>query len=178
MQDIDLILLCKEGNVGAQKMLFMRHSPLLFNVALRYTRSKEDAEDALQESWVNIFNSLDTYKEEGKLIAWMKKIVINKSLRNSNNSWFNTELMEVMDLEVSGEEPMVLQDLESEEILKVINRLPDGYSQIFKLNVIDGYKHAEIAEIMGIGESTSRSKLTIARTKLKDLILGTSKIIN
>lgn len=176
MQDNDLILFCKRGDKASQKKFFLRHSPLLFNVSLRYARSREDAEDVLQEAWVSIFNSLEQYNESGNLIAWMKKIVINKALRNRSNNWFNTDLVEVMDLSDKISNPTIWNELENEEVLKVIDRLPIGYSEVFKLYIIEGFKHAEIADMMGIEESTSRSKLTIARRKLRELILGTSKI--
>lgn len=154
----------------------MQHSPFLFNVAVRYSGNRHDAEDNLQEAWINIFKNLHQYKEDGKLHAWMKRIVINVALGLKRKKWSSVVLVEHdvgLDQEV---QPTVIKEMEVKDMMEYIFQLPPGYQEIFKLYVIDEFKHQEIADMMGIEASTSRAKLTIARRKLKTIINTTSKL--
>ena len=179
MVDSDLLSRCTKGDRVAQKKLFLLYSPTLYSVARRYAVSKEDAEDTLQEAWVNIFSKLHTYTEQGCFVPWMKKIVINKALRNRESKWVRVD-MTIDDVSINhSTSPQILKDFELEEVNKLIDSLPDGYREIFKMRVIDELKHKDIANIMGIEESTSRAKMTIARRKLQKLIntINDSKLL-
>jgi RNA polymerase sigma-70 factor (ECF subfamily) len=170
MTETQLINKCIKGDSNSQKSLFEKYTPMLFMVSLRYARSREDAEDALQESWVKIFNSLESYQSRGKFEAWMKTIVINTALRNGSKAYFKNEKNGFEYLVEEEIEPSVVAEMSYNEIMEMVNQLPDGYAQVFKLAVIDDFKHKEIAALLNIAESTSRVKLTLAKRKLQKMV--------
>ena len=153
----------------------------MFSVALRYCSDKEDAKDVLQDSWIMIFNSLidNKYSEQGKLKAWLSKVVVNNALKlNAKNKARVLKLESSYQDKASGFNNSVLDRMTIEEVLALIDRLPFPSNQIFKLYVVDGYKHKEIAEIMGLAESTSRVHLANARTKMKSFFPNFQELIN
>ena len=154
----------------------MCYSPFLYNVSRRYTKNTQDAEDALQDAWINIFRNLDQYKEEGRLEAWMKRIVINAALSMYRKKWSSVVLTEESFELEKAFDPCIIKTLEVEDMMRYIKQLPSGYQEIFTLYVIDEFKHEEIGEMLGIGPSTSRAKLSIARKKLKAIIQSSNKI--
>lgn len=144
---------------------------MLFTVARRYCGQMQDAQDVLQDSFVKILNALQTnYSEEGKLEAWMRTVVITTALNhlNSRKRKFETAVEDIpFD---AGNSPEVYAQLGAEQLLKLVESLPDGYREVFNLAVIENYSHREISELMGISEGTSRSQLMRARQLLQKMI--------
>ncbi|HPK10887.1 MAG TPA: RNA polymerase sigma factor [Saprospiraceae bacterium] len=170
-----LIKNAMKGDSRSQRLLFDSYSPMLFSVCMRYCKSREEAEDALQDAWIKIFNSLEQYESRGKFEAWLRTIAINTSIRRRQKLYFVNEKNGYEILPDYYENADILESMHADEILSMIDRLPDGYAEVFKLFVIDDFKHKEIAEIMGISESTSRVKLTMARRKLQKMIINLDK---
>ncbi len=165
----ELIARCKSEDRQAQKLLYEKFSPKMFGVCRRYLKINEDAEDVLVEGFYKVFNKIDMYKGNGSFEGWIRRIMVNESLmflRKRNN--FNLSV-EISNIEVKS--VINAQDeLEAQDIMDLLGLLPTGYRTIFNLYVIEGYKHREIAEMLGISINTSKSQLILAKKKLRKLI--------
>ena len=163
----DIIKGCQRGIPEYQKALVMRYSPMLLTVGRRYSRDYDSAKDILQESFIKIFRALPNYRETGSFQAWMRRIVINTALQLIDKSSYKNELPGLEMVDDPLLEPDAYSHLGAEELMKLIDGLPDGFREVFNLFVIDGFNHKEIAEQLEISESTSRSRLTRARKLLR-----------
>jgi RNA polymerase sigma-70 factor (ECF subfamily) len=166
----DLINGCKTGDQKAQFQIYKLYYKAMFNTSLRIVNDTMEAEDVMQESFLSAFEKIETYSGTVSFGAWLKKIVINRSLDILNK---RKAIFEDIDIHVgirddSGEEIAQKEELDVrvEEVKEAINRLPDGYRIILSLYLLEGYDHDEIAEILGINSSTSRSQLSRAKQKL------------
>ncbi len=152
--------------------LYRKHSSYLYAVCLRYAKNKEDAEDVLQEGFLKIYHSLDHFKGNSNIKTWMQSIMINTAInhyRKKKRIDFNT--INIDDVEIFKQDNNdAINKLSTDELLQVINKLPDGYRLIFNLYSIEGYKHKEIAELLNIHEGTSKSQLAKARITIQKLI--------
>lgn len=169
-----LIKQLRKGSPSAQKEVFVTYSPQLYKVAYRYTSDSHTAKDILQESWIKIFGKIDQYKEEGKFEAWCKVIVIRTALtyRRKLKVYLRNEEYQSGDYSL---DPQVLIDMDAADLMKVIDSIPSDYADIFKLFVVEGYSHKEIGALLDIGESTSRCKVSLARKKLRAIIIKNKK---
>lgn len=165
----NLIKQVRKGSPAAQKEVFATYSPQLYKVACRYTSDGHSAKDILQDSWIKIFGKIDQYKEEGKFESWCKVIVIRTALtyRRKLKVYLNDEEYQSGDYAL---DPQVLIDMDAADLMKVVDSIPSDYADIFKLFVIEGYSHREIGELLDIGESTSRCKVSLARKKLRAIL--------
>lgn len=167
-----------KGSSKAQRQLIDAYSSLLMSVCRRYCRSKEEAEDSLQDSWIRIFRGLPKYRERGQFKAWICRIAVNVSLRNIEKN------RDIVPLEnehagiFADLSPGALEQLKAEDLLEIINKLPERCSVVFKLYVIDGFSHRDIAELLEINESTSRVYLTRAREILREQVVQIEKVEN
>jgi RNA polymerase sigma factor (sigma-70 family) len=143
--------------------LYEQFAGKMHAVCLRYARSPSDAADILQEGFVKVFTKLDQFQFQGSFEGWVRRIMINTALRAYQRQRFEHESSGYEHLPESPVDPDALAILSEAELLRLISRLPDGYRVVFNLVAIEGYSHAEVAELMGIQESTSRSQLTKAR---------------
>jgi RNA polymerase sigma-70 factor (ECF subfamily) len=160
---------CKKREPGAQKALVFRYTGILLTVCRRYTRNELDAEDVLQDAYIEIFKSFKNFDaNKGTLEGWMKKIVINTALKQfrAQKNWLENGL-QVIDNDIPIL-PSVYEKLQEEELIQLISSLPEGYRQVFNLYAIEGYSHREISSLLGIEEASSRSNLSRARGLLKD----------
>lgn len=164
-----IIAKCIQDDRKAQNELFHTYAPLMLSICFRYLKNKEAAEDILIHAFKKIFEKIGTFKQEGSFEGWMKRIVINEclmELRKKKNQYL-TVSMDDMNYEPEYFEP---DNLEYEEILKLLDFLPNGYRTVFNLYVIEGFKHKEIAAQLGISINTSKSQLILARRKLQLLL--------
>jgi RNA polymerase sigma factor (sigma-70 family) len=148
--------------------LFERYVTSMARLCLRYLKDSDTAQDAMMEGFMKVFDQLKRFEYQGgySLESWIRKIMVNECLMRlrKNRSRFFMDTAEV-DIETSEK---IDGNLSAEEITVLINQLPLGYRTVFNMYAIDGYTHAEIASLLGITESASRSQLTHARTKLKE----------
>ena len=168
----DLISRCKAGDREAHYKLYKLYSKAMYNVGYRITGNPDDAEDVLQEAFISAFRSLDSYRADASFGAWLKRIVVNKAINALKKK--RHELLPDDDrFDVAEEEePVAYGDgLTVERVKRGINQLPDGYRSVLSLYLLEGYDHQEIAEIMGISESTSKSQLNRAKNKLREHLL-------
>jgi RNA polymerase sigma factor (sigma-70 family) len=166
----DLIDGCKIGDQKAQFQIYKLYYKAMFNTSLRIVGDTMEAEDIMQESFLSAFEKIDTYSGTVSFGAWLKKIVINRSLDALNRRKAVFEDIEsyigIKDETDEDTERYEEVDIRVEEVKDAIDRLPDGYRVILSLYLLEGYDHDEIAEILSINSSTSRSQLSRAKQKL------------
>jgi RNA polymerase sigma factor (sigma-70 family) len=169
---------CLKGKIDYQKELFARYASSMLGVSHRYSRNRDDAYDVLQESFIKIFNHLADFKFQGSLEGWIRKTVVNTALNYYRKSSFQSEKSGLDKYQNSVEvDSEALDNLNEQDIVNAISTLPDGYRMVFNLYAIEGYSHKEIANLLEIDESTSRSQLFKARNSLKTLLFETQKIL-
>ncbi len=179
MTDAELIKGCIREDAGCQKNLFTRYAGSLLGVSYRYARNREDAEDILQDAFIKIFKKLEQFKGDGSFEGWMRKIVVNTALKKYTVSRYSKEfsVQEVKDpADADMNDVPAFNHLTEKDLLALINNLPDGYRLIFNMYIIEGYRHEEIADMLGIQPGTSRSQLVKARQLLQKEIIKMQKI--
>jgi len=171
LTDEQLLSQCLNNNRKAQNSLYKKFSPKLFGTCLRYSKNNTDAEDILQEGFIKIFKYLKDFRNEGYFEGWMRKIMVTTALNfYKRKSLLNKEVDPDIVNAPSMSVPDVISLLSSEELLSMIQELPNGYRMVFNLNTIEGYSHKEIGEIMNISVNTSKSQLSRARNSLQKRI--------
>jgi len=173
----DLIDRCRQGDRDAYYKLYKLYSRSMYNVGFRIVNNSEEAEDVLQEAFISAFNNLERYRGDSTFGAWLKRIVINKAI-NCLNKKKPERMPEDEKWDVRDEE--AVDELQGfpftvEKVRNAIEALPDGYRSVLSLYLVEGYDHGEIAEILGISESTSKSQFNRAKKKLKELLEGSIK---
>lgn len=163
-----LIINCKKRDIKSQSEIYHLFAGKLFALCLKYSKTKQSAEDNLQDAFITIFDKIDQYKFKGSFEGWMKRIVINTSLQTyrEKNVLNLVEENYPDEVEVEIDE----DDLSLDFLLKIIQELPERYRMVFNLYVLDGYSHKEISGMLGIVEGTSKSNLSRARLILKEKI--------
>jgi len=173
-QDIhrEIIELSKEGNPRAQFQLYKLYSKAMFNICVRMSNSREEAEDLLQESFTDAFMKLTSFRYESSFGAWLKRIVINKCINVINKKKVDLVFPEHPVEPDAGDEEEEYSgiELDVQRIHHAVEKLPDGYRVIFSLYALEGYDHGEISQIMNISESTSKSQYLRAKQKIKELL--------
>jgi len=174
--DRDLIKGCIRENRVCQREVFRRYAGKMMAVCLRYTRNRMEAEDVLQEAFIQVFDHLGDFEFKGSLEGWIRRIVVNAALQQYRQRSRREEAESPDHLEAFALEPSIYAHLHEKELLALIAQLPDGYKMVFNLHAIEGYSHREIGELLGIEESTSRSQLVKARKLLQAKIMDMQKI--
>jgi len=165
---------CKNGERTAQEQLYRHFAPTMLGICLRYTRSRDEAEDVMQEGFIKVFTNIDRFREEGSFEGWIKRIMVNTALNHYHkaqkmNSHRNIDDIREVDI-VEDDEPLTKTRFSQKEMLDAIQALPEGYSTIFNLYVFEKYKHKEIAEMLNISVNTSKSQLAKSRIYLKKVL--------
>lgn len=164
---------CKKGNKKSQKLLFDLYSKKYYGICLRYFKNSNEAEDALQEGFIRIFNSIDKFRFEGSFEGWMRRIIVNTTLnfyKANLKHYYNTDYDEIE--ETFEDDNTNYDGLTVELMLETIKGLPDGYRLVFNLFEIEGYSHKEIAEMLGISINTSKSQLMKAKKVLQKKLIN------
>lgn len=168
-----LIASCLKGNRTAQHMMYKRYCDAMYNVCYRMVGTEAEAEDVLQESFLDVFKNLDSFRAESSLGAWIKRIVVNHCLNHLKRRKIVFEEMKEQYGDSIYDEPEEDDEETFYEVKRVksaIMKLPDGYRQVLTLYLLEGYDHGEIANILGIQETGSKSQYSRARTKLKEIL--------
>lgn len=162
-----------DGDNTATEWIYRKHVRYLSALCSRYITEDEDIKDVLQESFIKIFTSLDSfkYRGEGALKAWMAKITLNETLKFvRNNSRLPIDGIDDKDINIADDDSMETEDIPTDVLHQFIRELPDGYRTVFNLYVIDDKSHKEIAQLLGIKENTSASQLHKAKSMLAQKI--------
>lgn len=164
----ELIEGCVKSDSRAQQALYERFSPMMFAVCLRYVKEVAEAEDVLLKAFMKVFENMKKFRADGSLEGWIRRIVVNEALMYLRQ---NKILHLTADVKTVHTVPAVKADhLEAEDLFNLVQQLPVGYRTVFNLYAIEGYAHAEIAEMLNISEGTSKSQLSRAKMMLRNLI--------
>ena len=176
ISDAELIKGCIEGKKDVQQQLYKRFAGTMFGVCLRYFDSREEAEDALQEGFIRVFTNLGTFRNEGSLEGWIRRIIVNTALNQLRNNQKHQHHLDLDDVgnELSDESDLISR-LSKEDMLRLLIELPPGYRMVFNLYEIEGYSHKEIAEMFTISVSTSKTQLLKARKVLQKKVIDLNK---
>jgi RNA polymerase sigma-70 factor (ECF subfamily) len=166
----DLIEQCRQGDREAHYRLYKLYARSMYNVGYRIVNHAGEAEDVLQEAFISAFRNLEYYRGDASFGSWLKRIVVNKAI-NVIKKRRPERLPEGTDFEVadSGDEEREFP-YSVDQVKKAIASLPDGYRSVLSLYLLEGYDHSEIAEILGISESTSKSQFNRSKKKLISLL--------
>ena len=165
----------KQKDVLACKQLYLQYADAMYNVCLRILQHQAEAEDALQEAFIKVFNNIQQYRNESSIGSWIKQIVTNTCLNvlKKRKITFDELKDDVSESEnVSENESENGNDYSTEDIKKVIEELPQGYRVVFNLYMFEDYSHRQIADMLEISESTAKTQLFKAKRKLKELLLA------
>ncbi len=173
-----LIQACKKGNQPAQFEIYKLYYKAMYNVSLRIVKDSFEAEDIIQEAFLNAFTKLDTFKGEVTFGAWLKRIVINKSLTHLKmNNRFTAVKLEVVERNLSNNEEELTAEkaidysyIRAKEVIEIMEKLKDNYRIALTLNLIEGYDNEEIATIMKISNENCRTTISRAKSKLRKLL--------
>jgi len=174
----DLIERSLKGDRTSQQDLFDMYAAKMLAVCTRYARHKAEAEDLFQEGFIKVFTNLEKYSGEGSFEGWIRRIMINTSLKSISKKSFKNESIGIEDYQQNDNKiaPEVFSKLSVDDLMKLVNELPDGYKFVFNLYAIEGYSHKEIAKMLKVEVSTSRSQLVKARRMLQQKIENLQKI--
>ena len=168
----DLIDRCRQGDREAHYQLYKLYARSMYNIGYRIVQSEEEAEDVLQEAFISAFRNLDLYRGDASFGSWLKRIVVNKAInelkkRKTERFTENENFDVAEEVWADDEFPFSVQ-----QVKNAIERLPDGYRSVLSLYLLEGYDHSEIAEILGITESTSKSQFNRSKKKLREILEG------
>ena len=170
----ELVSACISNNRKAQQKLYEHYAPLMMTVAQRYVGDYDIAQDVLQDAFIKVFTSLDSFTGVGSLDGWIRRIVINSALEylRSNDILHETvELEEALTSATTTEN--AIDNISADELMKIIASLPSGFRTVFNMFAIEGYSHKEIAQQLNITESTSRSQYNRAKALIRKKIENT-----
>jgi RNA polymerase sigma-70 factor (ECF subfamily) len=167
----EIIDQCREGSQKAQFQLYKLYYKAMFNVSLRIVNDQMEAEDVMQEAFLSAFKKIDTYKGEVSFGAWLKRIVVNRSLDCLKKRKVQFEAINERTTEIA-ESRMDTREVDAKVLKQSIQELSDGYRVVLSLYLIEGYDHEEISQILGISNSASRTQLLRAKNKLREILKG------
>ena len=170
MAERNLIEGLKDQDPAVQKRVYDQYAPIMFAVCRRYLNTREDAEEALVSGFYKVFAHIDSFSQAGSFEGWMRRIMVNEALmllRKARPMVFPGDDVTLVD---ESDNFSIEADISAREILALLEELPNGYRAVFNLYVLEGYKHQEIADILGISINTSKSQLILAKRKMQQLL--------
>lgn len=173
-----LIRQCVHNDRLAQRQLYELYAPNMLGVCLRYAKTREEAEEILQEGFLKVFTKINQFNYEGSFEGWVRKIMVNTALEKLRSA---KTLHPVISIDTAHHndatnESLALPGLATKDLLKMIQQLTPMYRMVFNLYAFEGYKHREIAQLLGISEGTSKSNLSDARAILQRAVVNSQTI--
>jgi RNA polymerase sigma factor (sigma-70 family) len=163
---------CLQNNAAAQRELYSRYAPKMLSVCYRFAQNREDAEDMLQEGFIKVFTQIHTFQNKGAFEGWIRRIIVHTCINIiKKNKKFNDNV----DLAHAAEQSVretVPGAMHAKHVVECIRQLPMGYRTVLNLYALEGYNHKEIAELLDIEESTSRSQYTRAKNMLEQILIS------
>ena len=178
VNDLQIIEGCAKHDRRAQQMLYDKYSRFLLGICLRYAEDKAEAEDIMQDSFLKIFFSIKDFSGTGSFAGWMRRVAVNTAITHYHKNLkhrYHIDIEEYLTVE-TGISNFEESFYTSEELYIVLNELPAGYRMVFNLYAIEGYKHKEIAEMLGIDTNTSKSQYSRAKAVLRDKLEKLGKL--
>jgi len=172
MTEEALIYGCLHNDPSAQRELYNRYSPKMLSVCYRYAQNREDAEDMLQEGFIKVFTQINTFQNKGAFEGWIRRIIVHTCINFLKKY---KKFSESVDLDHAGyiqvKEETIPSLMQAKQVVECIRLLPVGYKTVLNLYAIEGYSHKEIADMLEIEESTSRSQYTRAKAMLEAILI-------
>jgi RNA polymerase sigma-70 factor (ECF subfamily) len=167
--DEKILKACINKDPKAQEAFYQYFSSAMYGICLRYCSQVEDAQDVLQEGFLKVFEKLGQFEAKGKLEGWLRQIFTRTALEHYRSNKLHMNLTGIETIEEIGNEDFSMATIGQKEILQIMNKMALGYKTILNLYAVEGYSHAEIAELLGISEGTSKSQLARARQQFKSI---------
>lgn len=170
----ELIAGCIEGKSWAQRAIYDRYAPSMMSVCVRYVADRETARDLLQEGFIKLFTKIESYSGTGAFGGWVRRIFVTTALEylRQNDALKQSTDIDEVGYHIENDEISVLEKISADDLMACVAQLSDGYRTVFNLYAIEGYSHAEIADMLGISEGTSRSQFMRARKILQKSVLS------
>ncbi len=163
---------CLNNKTSAQEALYNRFSPRMLGVCYRFARNREDAEDMLQEGFIKVFTQMHQFRNQGALEGWIRRIIVHTCINVlKKNKKFSDSVDLIHANSIHQNESNIYSIIQAKQVVESIRLLPLGYRTVLNLYAIDGFSHKEIAAMLDIEESTSRSQYTRAKTMLEDILI-------
>ena len=163
---------CKNNDSIAQQELYNKYSPKMLSVCYRYAKTREDAEDMLQEGFIKVFTQINQFEARGSLEGWILRIMVHTCINHlKKNKRFNENIDLIHAENILIKEDYIPATIQAKQVVESIRSLPIGYRTVLNLYAIEGYSHKEIGAMLDIEESTSRSQYTRAKSLLENLLL-------
>ncbi len=178
MSDQQIIDGCANHERKAQQILYDKYSHFLLGVCMRYATDKTEAEDILQDSFLKIFSNIKDFSGTGSFIGWLRKVAVNTAITHYHKNLkyrYHIDIEEYVSVE-AGVTSFEEDFFTSEELYRVLNELPTGYRMVFNLYAVEGYKHKEIAEILGVDTNTSKSQYSRAKAVIREKLEKLGKL--
>jgi RNA polymerase sigma factor (sigma-70 family) len=168
----ELVEKCKRGDRQSQFELYRLYSKSMYNICLRMVKDEFEAEDILQNAFLDVFTKLNTFKFESAVGAWIKRIVVNNCINALKKRRLQFSELEDKHGNIKSDDHLdaSAEGMSVEAIKNALFELPDGYRVVFSLYMLEGYDHQEIGEILGISEATSKSQYSRAKQRLRDIL--------
>lgn len=165
--ETQLIAALKRGESRAHKVVYERYSGKMLAVCTRYCANRTDAEEVMIDGFMRVFEKISQFREDGSFEGWIRRVMVTESLMFLRKSKQWRQEIPLDDITVEPDYEWADTAVNENDLLRIVNQLPDGYRTVFNLYAIEGYAHAEIAEMLGISEGTSKSQLSRARVILQ-----------
>jgi RNA polymerase sigma factor (sigma-70 family) len=176
MKEEDLIIGCVKEDRNCQKELYRKFAGKMMVVCLRYASSRMEAEDMLQDGFIKIFDNISKFKMEGSLEGWVRRIMVNTAINKIRSNKIRFEEIGDDSEDFRDQDKNVIDRMSEQDILDLINKMPQGYKYVFNMYAIEGFSHKEIADSLGIEEASSRSQYAKAKKYLQSQIIKLEKI--
>ena len=169
---------CLQNNASSQRELYNRYSPKMLAVCYRFAHNREDAEDMLQEGFIKVFSQIHTFRNQGAFEGWIRRIIVHTCINIlKKNKKFNESVDLIHATSLHVKEESVSSIVQAKQVVECIRLLPLGYRTVLNLYAVEGFSHREIAQMLEVEESTSRSQYTRAKTMLEDILIR-KRILN
>lgn len=168
---------CQKNDRKAQKLLMESFAPYLFAISRRYMRDDHEAQDVLQDAFISIYANIKEYKSEaGAFKSWIRRITVNAALQKLRKTYRKREVLPEIIEDDRTSIPDIYEKFNADDLMAIINKLPDMYREVFNLYVIEGYRHKDIGKMLKIKESSSRAVLARAKKQIRDKLLKFEKV--
>ncbi len=161
---------CRAGRGSSQKQLFEQYYGLAKSISMRYAGHRDEVDEMLNDGFLKVFAKIDQYNPDQSFEAWFRTVVVRTCIDYYRKNSSKITFLDVQEVPFLDHDDGLIEKLTAAEILEFVQKLPSSYRTVFSLYVVEGYSHAEIAEMLGINEGTSRSNLSKARLKLQEWI--------
>ena len=164
------------NDTKSQELLYRHFAPKMYGICLRFAGNQMEADDILQEGFIKVFTKLKNFRNEGSLEGWIRRTIINTAINYYRKNLRLSKFQDIDEIDPGiPNEENIYDTLSREELLNLIKELPNGYRTVFNLNVIEGYTHKEIGQMLNISDNTSKSQLTRARSILQKKVIAMMK---